>query len=76
MRDRAWRNCQRERKITKRKRYVSAEGVKEAHLGVLDKNHFGCGCFMCKPWKHQAYGEPRFKHSEMVRLLEKEEHGN
>lgn len=71
MRDKAWRRKQRNRKIVKRSKYRTAECIKEEYLGYLDKNHYGCGCSMCKPWKHKAYGEPRFKHSEMVQLEEK-----
>ena len=29
--------------------------------GMFRKTHFGCGCFMCKPWKHKAYSEPKYQ---------------
>ena len=25
--------------------------LSKSHLGMLKKNHLGCGCSMCKPWK-------------------------
>ena len=66
-RDKAWRRKQRARKISKRAKHSNAEHMEET--GRLDKNHYGCGCHMCKPWKHKAYSVPRFKHSEMKQLL-------
>ena len=34
--------------------------------GKLRKTHFGCGCSMCKPWKHGK--EPSLKPSERKKL--------
>ena len=28
--------------------------------GMLKKHHFGCGCPMCKPWKHKVSSEPKY----------------
>ncbi len=36
--------------------------------GRLKSCNTGCGCSMCKPWKH-GLGE-KFKHSEEIRLLD------
>ena len=67
-RDKAWRRVQREKKIAERRTHRATEHMEET--GRLDKNHYGCGCAMCKPWKHKAFGEPRYKHSEMRKLQE------
>lgn len=67
MRDKAWRMQQRARKIAKRLQNAITEDIAEP--GRLDKTHFGCGCHMCKPWKHNAYGVFRFKHSEEVQFV-------
>lgn len=43
----------------------------ESHKGQLRKNHFGCGCMLCKPWKH-GIGE-ELKHSELRSIIEDEQ---
>jgi|GEM_PF-2293459 len=35
---------------------------KSNHVGMLRHNHYGCGCTMCKPWKHNL--ENKYKVSE------------
>lgn len=46
-----------ERKVQKRRiknhRWLK-ESDDERLLGRLRHNHFGCGCTVCKPWKHRA----------------------
>ena len=43
---------------------------KDKHRGMMKKTHFGCGCKICKPWKH--YGNNKnwdnnMKHSDRKR---------
>jgi len=39
-------------------------------IGRFNKCHFGCGCIMCKPWKHKI--DKKYKPSE-IRKLQTEE---
>ena len=39
-------------------------------IGQLRNNHFGCGCSMCKPWKHKL--DKKLKPSERKKLNEKD----
>jgi len=52
---RAWRRHKTRRIQKKRlKNLMETQGERElskSHLGMLKKNHLGCGCSMCKPWK-------------------------
>jgi hypothetical protein len=56
-RDRAWRRSQTRR--VQSKRYNDLIPINQtnwvdtpSHLGKLKKDHFGCSCQMCKPYKH------------------------
>jgi len=46
-----------ERKV-QRKRFKNHRWLRKSDgprlLGRLRHNHFGCGCIICKPWKHRA----------------------
>ncbi len=75
-RDRSWRRGHAERKQRNRLRknletgFWKPEWVKEEWVGMLRDGHFGCGCPMCKPWKHGA--EEPYRVSERRRLQNKE----
>ena len=62
MRDRAWRRTQSKKKQDKRVQNLESVGFDIKEPGKLRNNHYGCGCRMCKPWKHGA--EPKLKPSE------------
>jgi hypothetical protein len=53
-RDRGWRRAQTERVRQRRIKNWSwlGWGMSESAQGQARKSHFGCGCGMCKPWKH------------------------
>jgi len=68
MRTKAFRRKQREKKIAKRSKQFIGRNVEQK--GRLDKNHYACGCPLCKPYKHNAYGESRFKPSELRKLYD------
>jgi len=79
MRDRSWRRQQSERIQKKRVRDLISgfwskfmEMAEPRHFGHLKKDHFGCGCFMCKPWKNSSKNIHR-KHSDKKRLIDKDE---
>jgi hypothetical protein len=71
MRDRGWRREQVKRVTQKRlsdllttwwKTFI--EKAQPRHFGHLRKNHYGCGCLMCKPHKWSG----AIRHSEKRRL--------
>jgi hypothetical protein len=41
------------------------------HKGRMRKSHFGCGCEMCKPWKHKL--DNKYKPSEVRELQDVEQ---
>lgn len=63
MRDRTWRREWASRKASYRMtfwenrwRYLGmSEEERQVFLGKSRKNHSGCGCILCKPWKHGYY---------------------
>ena len=74
MRDRNWRRGQAKRVTRRRvKDLVSSfwgsfiSKAQPRNFGHLRKDHYGCGCSLCKPWK---WGKrDRVRHSEKRRLL-------
>lgn len=70
----AWKRHHAKRVQEKRLKKIKAIswfglGVGKKHYGMLRKYHFGCGCFLCKPWKWKI--ESKYKISEL-RKLQKE----
>lgn len=66
---RAERRHKAEIKQTKRlkhqiNKYI--DNIDERLLGHLKNNHRGCGCEMCKPWKHGL--DNKYKISELKQL--------
>lgn len=43
------------------------------NYGALKKSHFGCGCLMCKPWKHGC--EEKYTIAERRRLQDENDEG-
>lgn len=56
-RGRAWRRLEGDRVAERRRRAWAALGWRPER-GRLRNGHFGCGCCLCKPWKH-GLGEAR-----------------
>lgn len=54
MRSKNWRKHQSKRIQNKRlKKYKRiTDNCTPSQKGKLRKTHVGCGCSMCKPWKH------------------------
>ena len=59
MRTRAWRRKQSERVVKRRLKNYKSKMPFAAELqnskklcGGFRKNHWGCGCRLCKPWKY------------------------
>lgn len=52
MRNKAWRKAQSKRVQKKRLKFVDHECT-DRQKGHYKNNHIGCGCPMCKPWKHK-----------------------
>ena len=71
--DRGERRYRAEKKQRQRKKKWESHGwniESEKNLGKLKDGHFGCGCWMCKPWKHGK--EKKLKPSEL-RSIENDE---
>lgn len=72
-RTRAWRRFQTEKVRRKRIKKWSITGwhiTQEKHKGMMRKTHFGCGCSLCKPWKHKL--ELKYKASERRKIQDNE----
>ena len=41
-----------QKKRLKNYSFHNHEPLTDEQKGQLKDNHFGCGCSMCKPWKH------------------------
>ena len=54
------------KKQEKRKKYYNHDNIR--HEGKLKDSHLGCGCIMCKPWKHGK--ESKYTHSERKKLID------
>jgi len=70
-RDRAWRRKQTKKIQQKRiQKWKNAhwEVTKKNYVGMMKKHHFGCGCRICKGWKHGH--EHKYKHSERKQLVD------
>ena len=50
----------------KRKKYYNHDNIR--HDGKLKHGHLGCGCILCKPWKHGK--ESKLKPSERKKLID------
>jgi len=73
MRDRLYRRVHAKRVQKKRIKKWAKSGSgwiidKEKHKGMMKKTHFGCGCYICKPWKHGA--EDKMKPSDRKKIDE------
>ncbi len=54
-RTRAYRRSVRNRAIAHKKRIWKSIWKEKQYIpdGKFSKAHMGCGCWLCKPWKHQ-----------------------
>lgn len=79
-RDKSWRIAQTDRIQSKRIKNWTAKSNaigQEKHKGMMRKTHFGCGCKMCKPWKHfgdNKHWESNIKHSDLKRMYDYKVH--
>ena len=61
-------------KIKQLRRFKKWKGIWDINeLGRLNKCHFGCGCPMCKPWKHKL--DKKYKPSERRKIEIEENNG-
>ena len=65
--DRAERRHKAEVKSKKRLKHQVNQYMDSKDVGYLRKTHNGCGCWMCKPWKHDFW-EDDLKPSEKRKI--------
>lgn len=75
-RTKAWRRAQTKRVQLRRFKIVKTNwfgdwDIESNRIGMLRKNHQGCGCRLCKPWKWKM-GD-KFIHSVRKRMYASKE---